>query len=250
MIIMQLALRELRTRLVHPLRLLLWAGATLNCVLAGPFGSDDAFSPVARGVFWGLAIGGAIVLANMFLLTGARIAPRLHPAWRILIESVLFGAILGALLRLVIEVALPDRPLTFAPVWVLAVQSAATYLAVQVIKHLSGTPAEPSTRDAPAFLARLSDHLGQDLLRVSSQDHYVEVRTARGQDMILMRFADALAELDGAGGLRVHRSHWVHPDAVASVDRTGGRVDLILTNGDRVPVSRSFRTAAETAGLI
>ena len=47
------------------------------------------------------------------------------------------------------------------------------------------------------------------LIYLKTADHYVEAFTTAGSTLVLMRFADAVAELDGAGGLRVHRSYWV-----------------------------------------
>jgi DNA-binding LytR/AlgR family response regulator len=64
-----------------------------------------------------------------------------------------------------------------------------------------------------------------------------------------MRLGDAMQELAGQG-LQVHRSHWVAPEAVRRHRRDKGRDLLVMTDGAEVPVSRSFRAAAQDAGLI
>lgn len=100
----------------------------------------------------------------------------------------------------------------------------------------------------PRLAARLPDDLRGDILHVTARDHYVVVRTDRGTAEILLRFGDALAELDAADGLRVHRSHWVARRAVGGVERHGDRVVLRLSDGSGVPVSRRSRGALAALG--
>jgi DNA-binding LytR/AlgR family response regulator len=61
----------------------------------------------------------------------------------------------------------------------------------------------------------------------------------------LMRFSDALAELDGLAGLQVHRSHWVAGCAVVEMKKQNGRCVVVLQNGTEVPVSRAYQKAAK-----
>lgn len=90
-----------------------------------------------------------------------------------------------------------------------------------------------------ALLAeRLPPHLGQDVIALQMEDHYVRVHTTRGDTLVLMRMADAVAELEGLDGLRVHRSWWAARDAVTAVERSGRSVTLVLSNGLTVPVAR------------
>ena len=65
-----------------------------------------------------------------------------------------------------------------------------------------------------------------------------------------MRLADAIRELEGAGGLQVHRSWWVSKAAVRDVKREGGRVSLVLASGKLAPVSRTFQADAKAAALL
>ena len=109
----------------------------------------------------------------------------------------------------------------------------------------------PASEDPSVpFLARLPDRLGRNLLHLHMQDHYVEVHTDEGSDLLLLRFRDALRELDGVDGAQVHRSHWVARTAVAGVERRSGRIALRLVNGSRVPVSRSFAPALRDRGWL
>lgn len=104
---------------------------------------------------------------------------------------------------------------------------------------------------ARRFLARLPLKFRQaELYAVSSEDHYLRVHTSAGEDLILMRLADALRELSGSGGLQVHRSWWVARSAVRDVKRSGTKVFLVLPSGKEAPVSRTFLPDAKSAGLL
>jgi hypothetical protein len=97
---------------------------------------------------------------------------------------------------------------------------------------------------APApvkFLERLPLKLrGAEIWAVEAEDHYLRLHTSRGQDLILMRLADAIAELEGKEGAQVHRSWWVARDAITAAEKGDGRAVLTLRDGVRVPVSRTY----------
>ncbi len=93
----------------------------------------------------------------------------------------------------------------------------------------------------PKFLERLPLKLrGAEVWAVEAQDHYLRLHTSKGQDLILMRLADAIAELQGIEGARVHRSWWIARDAITEARRGDGRATLTLKDGSEVPVSRTY----------
>ncbi len=101
------------------------------------------------------------------------------------------------------------------------------------------------------FMERLPvKYRGAALYAVSSEDHYLRVHTDRGEEMILMRLADAVRELAGAGGLQTHRSWWVALDGVSDSRKDGGKLVLELKSGGEAPVSRTFQSAVKEAGLV
>ena len=95
--------------------------------------------------------------------------------------------------------------------------------------------AEPASK----FLDRLPGEVGRDIVYLKMSDHYVEVVTTVGRCALLMRFADAVAEL-GDRGLRVHRSYWVAYSHVEGWRRHNQRTALELAGGHVVPVSRTY----------
>jgi DNA-binding LytR/AlgR family response regulator len=61
---------------------------------------------------------------------------------------------------------------------------------------------------------------------------------------------DALAELDGADGMQVHRSYWVARDAIKASQRKGRKTLLVLNYGLHVPLRESFLPAVRNAGWL
>ena len=236
---MQLALREIAR---YRVPLLIWLMVSIVAAVAGPFGTLDAMGFLGRLLYWGGVAGGSILLNY-----GTRYAAR---------DMGLKGRILVAagFVLLVSTLAHAVNSILF-PVWggvadwlyltgTVGLVTAAVQLVVWVV-----VPKEAaSTVDENVFMRRLPIEVRGPLVRIEAQDHYLNVVTARGQAMILMRLGDAKAELEGLG-LQVHRSHWIAPDAVRKHSRIGGRDMLTMADEMQVPVSRSFRAAAQDAGL-
>lgn len=103
----------------------------------------------------------------------------------------------------------------------------------------------------PKFLERLPLKLrGADVWAVEAEDHYLRLHTSKGQDLILLRLADAIAELEGVEGAQVHRSWWVARDAITDAKRGDGRATLTLKDGAQVPVSRTYAAQLRDKGWI
>ncbi len=120
-----------------------------------------------------------------------------------------------------------------------------TALAVGMNRHaylMSQTGARAAGDPAPIkFLERLPVKLrGAEIWAVEAEDHYLRLHTSKGQDLILLRLADAISELEGIEGAQVHRSWWVSRAAIADARRGDGRAVLTLQDGSEVPVSRTY----------
>lgn len=100
------------------------------------------------------------------------------------------------------------------------------------------------------LLQRIEPEQRGAVLAISVRDHYVDVQTRRGTVSLLLRFRDAIAELDPLAGVQVHRSYWVAWEAIEAVEREGVKLYLKLTHGARVPVSKNHRYKLEARGLI
>lgn len=133
---------------------------------------------------------------------------------------------------------------------VLSITGAMSAINVFVTRSRTVQTHEAVAGQAPArFLDRLPPKLrGARLIAVQSEDHYLRLHTDRGSDLILMRLADALIELEGLEGAQTHRSWWVARDAVRDVARGDGRATLTLDGGLMVPVSRRHARSLRAAG--
>ncbi len=79
------------------------------------------------------------------------------------------------------------------------------------------------------------------IVRLSAEGNYVRVRTASGSHELRETLASLESRLDGDRFVRVHRSEIVNLDHVAEIERLfHGDLTVVLTNGDRVRVSRRY----------
>lgn len=91
-----------------------------------------------------------------------------------------------------------------------------------------------------ALLSRLPPELGNNVLLLVANQHYLDVHTDKGNALVLYRLSDAIKEM-GDRGMQVHRSYWVAFDAIASTKKKGSSLTLILKAGQSIPVSRGYR---------
>jgi hypothetical protein len=118
-----------------------------------------------------------------------------------------------------------------------------------LVRQPTRTHAAPAGAPPPKFFARLPNRLqGGELYAVEAEDHYLRLHTSLGQDLILLRLADAIAELEGVEGAQTHRSWWVAKSAVMASERGDGRATLTLKDGSEAPVSRGFAKELRAAG--
>ena len=118
----------------------------------------------------------------------------------------------------------------------------------------AGDPPTAQHRDSAAgslpaqvrFLDRLPEAAGRDVVYLHVRGHYLDVVTANGAYSMLMRFADAVAEL-GDLGIQVHRSYWCALRHVTAVLRQDERTVLRVTGGHEVPVSRTYLNTVRAA---
>ena len=236
--------------------LVLLAAIGLLMGFLGPFDSDSA-PATERYVYWMICIvgGGLIGVA-----ADERLGRRITRPWRrVAAVSVLMTPPV-TLLVLVTQSLLVDQPITGpAYLWLLW-QVWPIMLAVMAVRALvwRRPPVRVETRTVIApplpeveanFRRRLSaKRRGARLIAVEAQDHYLMVHTDEGAELITLRFADALAELERAHGWRVHRSWWVAAEAVEGVRWRRGVGELTLAGGLTAPVSRTHAPVVREAG--
>jgi len=243
-------------------------GLAVVMAVTGPFGLYDTASLGVRLVYF-LTAGGLIwlqVLGFTLLLAQVEAFQRWSIAARMALAGVL-AAIPGTV-EIIVLLNLLLFPVPFRVFLQIYPQTAFLTAAISVMIGLFIEQRLRSTADSerarvaalpaadtaantnPDFFRRVPPALGRDLLALEMEDHYLRIHTALGSDLILLRLRDALAELGPSRGRQVHRSWWVADGAVASAERDARRPMLVLLNGLRVPVSKTFRDQVKQAGWL
>ena len=266
-------LRELRRSLAGQGVALV--GLVLLFAFIGPFGTYDSLGLPGRIGYWAVAGGGNWLVCGSIMMVALLVAGGHSMRRRLLVAATAAPVAAGPGTGVVFAAEALFRPGYAEPVGVptiyLSVAVLMLVIGLSVVAVLEGRrrlaegstvaavadpdPAEASTASTgpppgARFLDRLPEKLGRDLVYLKTADHYVEAFTTEGSTLVLMRFVDAVAELDGAGGLQVHRSYWVARRHVEGAERRNGRTTLRLTGGHEVPVSRSHMPAVRAAGLV
>ena len=249
----------------------MWAILSVIISIAGPFGTFGGMVWPLRLAYWAALIGLSIpVHAAIRIWIDRRLAG--HGFWaRSALMGLVFSGVFTPIVWLLTQPLHHRGMVDLMPVWVMLLVNLLASALVRAVQFLwrhelmdrSGAgpvmqvpPVPPpviADVPEPAAPPRLLQRLDQGkrgaVQHLSVRDHYVVVQTDHGQSTLLMRFADALAELDGLDGMRVHRSHWVARGAVTGQERIAGKLHLRLSDGKLVPVSRSYRDALDpTAG--
>ncbi|MFY0596384.1 MAG: LytTR family transcriptional regulator [Cognatishimia sp.] len=254
--------------LFSKLTLSIIAIASVGSVLAGPFGTFETMSFWTRCAYWPLVTTSSVLLGYLaFALT------RMVFGYQETLNSRVLTGSLGTIfvttdVFLLSRFFNPERVNTVPYIQLMgwvgfvffavivsrfiftnAVQEKMDASALHAIQiDLSGSDT-PVVSSSPRLMARLPDRFDGDVLRLSANDHFVHVLTPSGEHSIRMRLRDAISEMDGVAGTLVHRSHWVAQKAMLRVIKEQGKVFLLLTNGDRVPVSRNYRAEVERLSL-
>ena len=247
------ALRQMRQHVMTARTLAVLVLVGIVATIAAPFGTGDAMSVLPRAAFW---IGIVVLTYGLGSLVDAVLRPwleGLRPAARVAIIAAATGAVIGAALQVITAAifGLQDLQQELVSGMRNFIIGACVSVGVQ-IAH----PANARFRDtmpeprAPALLDRLPLDKRGALVAISVEDHYVRVRTTKGEEMLLMRLSDAIRETEPVEGLQVHRSHWVAGAAVQAARRAGDRAVLTMSAGDEIPASRTYVPALRAAGFL
>jgi len=236
--------------LFHRSTFLLWVGLSSLLAVSGPFGTYAA-PFLEQMAVWPLLVGTGLATG-----VGLRVGLRHHlPGLGHWPRAMLKAAMLAVMLApaaFQLAKGLDRAEVQRATLTGVAEAAAAVFVLSLGLSGLRVAFARGAGRARHArtpFLDRLPPRRRGRVIRLSSSDHYVRVVTERGATDVLIRFADAIAELDGVDELRVHRSHWVAADAVMHLRRDRDRLFLVLRDGSEVPVSRRYRAEVAARGF-
>ncbi len=194
------------------------------------------FPGETMGLLLGVACAQALVLGPMIWTLNTRVFGFETEGLGWLAELTLIMLLIALCVALVrYEVARARR---------LAQAEAEALLALDAAQDGAEAPLRPS------FLDRVDPGLPGDVLVVSADDHYLDVTTTHGRGRVLMRFRDAMTELQALPGFRIHRSHWVAQPELVRVRLDGRRHLADLVSGKVLPVSDAYVDELRRAGLM
>ena len=227
--------------------------AIILMVVVGGFGTGSL--PLGlRSLFWTLLIGwNAIKWQAWFALTVRKPADW----WR----AAALGAVLlnlslpleiGVVLALCgVEAAMPAPAIWFEALAISAVLFGVIVLVRTRARARAPSPVQHLAIDPDGLLGRAGIASPSALRSIVAEDHYCRVHgTEAASALVHHRFCDALVEVAGLDGLRVHRSAWVADAAVAAARREGRRWLLVLSDGRMVPVSARYVADVRARGWL
>jgi hypothetical protein len=255
------ALRQLRREFSSPVAWAVLLGIAAILTIAGAFETGDLMPFGPRLAYWVILVAGSYATGTIVgSLVGGPLEQRFGHVPGTLLVGLLVGLAVTVLIAGLNLLSFPDWTPEISDLGALAsvvipVGVIVTYL-IRLFERAAAPAApnvgvpEPKSVVEPRILRRLPLEKRATLLSISVEDHYVRVRTARGEEMLLMRLSDAIAETDPVPGLRVHRSHWVALKAVTAARREGDRAILTIVDGTEIPVSRSNVPGLREEGLL
>ncbi|CAH0210961.1 hypothetical protein SRABI05_03252 [Agrobacterium fabrum] len=258
---LQSTLREMRAILQSRRLWLTFLAVLAIFILTGPFGTSETMSFADRLLYWTIVQGGAWIFAISFSVIASTIlAGHIgNMLTRMMIGSLTSALPIGLLLTVTNQIFY-GREMALASVLksslsslpLCAIFCLLSYLTtcrsfekvVEAATDINGD-ADLDVKGSIPLLERLPPQKRGELLRLSVQDHYTQIVTTRGQQLVLLRFADALKELGQTAGLQVHRSHWIADADIVSLRKQAGRLHVMTRDSTEIPVSRSYRAAVQ-----
>lgn len=242
----------------------IWAVFSALAAFSGPFGTYQNNSYFSALLAWTVLLACAIAVA--FVVYELCRAFVLHRGEAFL--NCVFFPIGSIAITLVVDLLLIywlERPETIRPgLFSLWVSVVAIMLGVLLVRNkmpqfssaISESGAVQLPLSEPASLppqSRLAQRLdipqGTRIIHISANGHFVDVQTCTKTHRTRMRFSDAVAELDETIGITVHRSHWVHRDAVRGWVPNVAKPYVVLENEVKIPVSKTYFANVEAAKL-
>lgn len=259
-------MREIVNKTPRDERLLVFGLAIFMCVFFGPFDTDVDLNIWERLAFWTVAVSivGIVIEHCMIAVLASRWFARFHLVFKLFFGSMI-GAVPGASFMITINTIFrPEHlndlnfPLLWMNVAIMALLVAGldclVTLQFRKVTPETQTDEPPAELDTPPFgivtlprlFLRLPDRLREgQIISMSMQDHYVEITTTLGSEMLLMRLSDAIDLLDGMPGTQTHRSHWAACTHAVELVKAGRRHELTLSDGRILPVSNSYKDSIE-----
>ena len=219
---------------------------------AGPYGTFEKFDLGFRMVFWVVIIILPWSISKGLFILARHFAPENLSEGYITVMLMPLLALLGsAAVSLVnLKVGLYQGQ-SFMQIWPssILVWLVFAFLIILPMTYIARALATEQRKAGVTSMMEFFPHKLPDsikdnqLIALNAQDHYLRVITDGGSALILMKFEDALAALNGYPGIQTHRSWWLSYSQLKEFERVPSSVTL--QDGTVVSISRRKRKEVE-----
>lgn len=260
---MSRVLHTLKERILSPVPIISWAAASVLSAAIGPFNTYAVLPFTERLLFWTGIIAFSIVLIIFINVIIRTTLPKLSHWQQSGLSVAVFLPTCWAFVISVINIL--DWGMEIPPYSLILIIIASVTLTVMTIIYLvspdfltgplpapenAGAPKDSGQPGEPDLSPLLGTANGHELIRLAMHDHYVEVVSDKGQNLVLMRFSDALEIVDALHGGQTHRSHWVNYNKIRGVVKDKGKLGFRMSDDAFVPIARSRKPDLKKQGLL
>lgn len=228
-------------------------GIIILFAITGPFDTFANLTLLMRFVYWSVTMIGSWLIAMIFVSTAIGIFIKRfdYPLVLTLVSSILAAWPITAFLIWVIGWFFgATANIGFWSLLPFATVMAVVFCIIIYFVLPDGFSAVNQSDDENPLLARLPVGIRGPIKHMTMQDHYMQVTTTRGKELILMRMGDAVGMMPQGEGMQVHRSHWVGLKFIANTSRENGQAVIIMDDGATYPVSRTYAKSVREAGVL
>lgn len=237
--IKQLALRQWRAELRY--WVFGWVLGSLICVVVRPFGTDDL--PIFGAVLYWFGINGiaTVLMYGVLRIFGGQTLKNfgVQAIFGSLVFTLIYSPILLQINQELFATQFSLKSFFINNFLIALTVFGIVWMAIYW-RNANHTVTEVDALQ-PRFENRLSKYQTATLWAISAQDHYLNVQTDEGAELILMRLGDAVLELADRDGIQTHRSHWVSRNGVAKHTTKS----ITLHSGETIPISRANAAAVK-----
>ncbi|WP_107497816.1 LytTR family DNA-binding domain-containing protein [Thalassobius sp. I31.1] len=231
----------------------------------GPFGTYQILDFTPRLLYWAGAVMGVGLIMNLMALFSLHLKIVQRSSWFMRVVAwVLIGAVPGSFLMLALGVVFLDHEGVFSYPFhrmYFKICVISTMICIVDLRGMAfwagdkgnATPVDDAPSQAAdknelrQFLNQLRHEVGDDVISISTQDHYLDVTTTQGSDLIHGKLSAAAEQLASLPGVRLHRSHWAAVGHIQRLKRKDSGHIVCLSDGRELPVSRSQLPAVRAA---